>query len=150
MKLPRQLQRKLLSLSTTVQELVCNIVLAVEGLDPEPQRKAQTEYETAEKNKKATALIADKLHGVLSHGGELVDDIAISVAADAGRSTREIAEFLGVEQSYVMRRLCAVRKVVDKAHGCASFPSGDARSQGCASQPVGATVLELFAEAARR
>lgn len=145
MKLPRQLQRKLLSLSTTVQELVCNIVLAVEGLDPEPQRKAQTEYEAAEKNKKATALIAERLNAIVGQSGAIVDDIAISCAANSGRSTREIAAFFGYEQSYVMRRLCAVRKVVEKAHADVERPVALPSASG-----DGATVLELFAEAQRR
>lgn len=110
MKIPKPLERKLHTLSVTVQELVCNIVLAIEGLEAEPQRKAQTEYETADSTKKATRLLNEQLKGFIE--GRRIDpeDAAIAFAAISGRSTREVAEFFSMNQLYAMRRLCALRK----------------------------------------
>lgn len=139
-KLPRQLRRHFANLSTTIQVLIGEIVLSVEGLHAEANRKAQTELEAALRNKKATAQIADKIQAFL--GETVADDVAITVAANAGRSTREIADFYGMEQRYVMRRLCAVRKGVAKWPGKPHEPHEDMNEGG--------EVLELFAEAQRR
>ncbi len=143
MKLPRTLQRRLANLSSTIQELVCNMVLAIEGYTEEPDRKAQTEYEYAQKNKRATEQLALQLREFL--GDTVADDVAIAIAADAGRSTREIALFFELEQPYVMRRLCAIRKGIGR--GVAQPVERRPLKSDVEGSSPSATVLELFAEA---
>jgi hypothetical protein len=142
-KLPRQLRRAFVNLSATVQVLIGEIVLSVEGLHAEANRKAQTELEAALRNKKATEKLAEQLRTFLDGaGGSLTaDEVAYSIAAASGRSTREIANFFGAEQRYVMRRLCAAHK----AAGTYSPPH-----EPHEDMTEGGEVLELFAEAQRR
>lgn len=138
-KLPRKLQRHVANLSTTVQVLLSELVLYVEGHQHGQMRKAETEYKWAlETGKKHAALLADQLQGFV--GNRKCDDVAIAVAASAGRSTGEIADFLGMEQEYVMRRLREIRRMAAKGQ----------KAQHEAEQNDDATVLELFVEAQRK
>ncbi len=142
-KLPRQLRRHFVNLSATIQVLIGEIVLSVEGLQAEANRKAQTELDTALRNKKATELLAEQLRTFLdgAGGSATADEVAYVIAAASGRSTREIADFFGAEQRYVMRRLCAAHKAAG-----AYAPPHDPHEH---MDQVG-EVLELFAEAQRR
>lgn len=138
--LPNHLRRHLVNLSATIQVLVGEIILSVEGLQAEASRKAATELETALRNKRATEQLHKQLTEYLQHHQLPTEDAAIAFSASAGRSTAEIAKFYGFEQNYVRRRLCAIRKSAAKWQAPVEqmelFDGGE--------------VLELFAEAQRR
>lgn len=153
-KLPSKLQRAVSNLSTTVQVLLSEIVLAVEGLDDRARSEAG-KIDYAHKNKRATQLREQQLTDFLNARRIGSEDAAIAVSASAGRSTREIAEFLGIDQLYAMRRLCAVRKqaavykekrqrIRETVQLCFSFFRATPPTQDEAD------VLEVFAEAARK
>lgn len=139
-KLPNQLRRHFVNLSATIQVLIGEIVLSVEGLQAEANRKAATELETALRNKKATEQLNEQLSGFLTCHQLASEDATIAAGTAAGRSTKEVAEFLGIEPRYVMRRLCAIRKSV--AGWRAPIEQEELHAGG--------EVLELFAEAQRR
>ncbi len=151
--LPRSLRRHFVNLSSTIQVLIGEIVLAVEGMDAEPNRKAETEYEDASRNKRATEQLAEQLRGFLEHERLDPTDSAIAVAASQGHTTREMSEFFGFKQAFVMRRLCAVMKRVNdkrrsqerEAAAQLQMSMFDGRGQG-----VHPDVIGLFAEAQRR
>ncbi len=113
-KLPSKLKRHFANLSATIQTLIGEIVLSVEGLQAESNRNASTEFEEVRSSQKATAALQDQLQAYLSQEKLSPTDAAIAVATAAGRSTREIADFHGFEQRYVMRQLCAIRKQIAK------------------------------------
>ncbi len=163
-KLPSKLRRHFVNLSATIQTLFGECILAIEGLDAEPNRKAQTEFEVATLSQKSTEQIAEQLQAFLSHkvvARETLDTVdgAIAVAAASGKSTREIAEFLGYKQRFVMRRLCAVQKLIvaAKVHK-RSRPERFVRQlaftffggQEIRATDEGAEIAEVFAIAQRR
>jgi len=118
-RLPRDLQRCVNNLSATVQVLLSEIVLHAEGLGRQQMRMASTEYEWALKTgKKYAEKIASDLDGlILKRGKRKADDVAIAVAAAAGRSTSEIAEFFGFERHYIELRLNRIRKTAANVAG---------------------------------
>lgn len=136
LKLPAKLQRAATNLSATVQTLLTEIILYAEGFD-DRARSEGGKLDYAMRNKRATALLSEQLKTLLTD--DSADDVAIGVASLAGRSTKEIAEFLGLQQHYVMRRLCAIRKVAAKTK-----PAEEEKPK------YDATILELFAEAQRK
>lgn len=139
LKLPRKLQRHVANLSSTVQVLLSEVILYAEGLEAEANLSTGAKLKSVMKAKKSTELIAEQLTSAI---GETAEDMAIAVAAAAGRSTKEIAEFLSFEQAFVMRRLCAIRKTAEKEW---KHRQEEPRAKG-----DGAIVLEIFAEAQRR
>ncbi len=139
-KLPSQLRRHFVNLSATIQVLVGEIILSVEGLQAEANRKAATELETSLRNKKATEQLNEQLSGYLTCNTLPPEDAMIAISTSHGRSTKEIADFLGIEPRYVMRRLCAIRKSV--AEWRAPHEQEELYDGG--------EVLELFAEAQKR
>ncbi len=163
-KLPSKLQRHFANLSATIQTLFGECILAIEGLDAEPNRNARTEFEVATLSQKSTEQIAAQLQEFLSHKAAARDildtvDGAIAVAAASGKSTREIAEFYGYKQRFVMRRLCAVQKLISAARvKPRSRPERFVRQLAFAwfggqdpnTESDGAEIAEVFAMAQRR
>lgn len=146
-KLPNHLRRHFTNLSVTIQSLIGEIVLAVDGFPVTEPRTAQAEFETAVGTKyltkKPIEQMNDHLREFITCHQLSTEDATIALATVSGRSTKEIAHFLGLESRYVMRRLCAVRKAAAgwKPEVQLSFPFED--SGEC-------DVIELFAEAQRR
>ncbi len=140
LKLPRRLQRHVANLSSTVQVLLSEVILYAEGFEAEANLSTGAELKSVMKAKKSTELLAEQMKELVSDSS--ADDVAIAVCAAAGRTTREIADFLALEQAYVMRRLCSIRKIAEKAW--------QKRPAEPEARGIGATVLELFAEAQRR
>lgn len=138
LKLPRRLQRHVANLSATVQVLLSEVILYAEGLELDANRRAGTEFVTATKTKKPKEWLNEQLSAFLD--ANKADDIAIAFCAGSGRSTRQIANFLGLEQQYVKRRLFAIRKLAEQH--CPPAPEDEKRPD--------ATVIEIFAEAQRR
>lgn len=155
-KLPRRLQRHVANLSSTVQVLLSEIVLAVEGYGDPEMRKADTEFKWADlKGKKDATKINAQLQQYVDYNKLKPEDAAIASAALAGRSTAEVAEFFGINQMYAMRRLCSLRKQADKFKPIVRRERIRSMVQLCFRfvmdpEADDAEVLEEFAEAARR
>lgn len=141
-KLPASLRNHFLNLSLTIQQLVGEIILNVEGMADRDVRAENAMLEQSARAQRANELINDHLKAFLANHQLDSDDAAIAVATASGRSTSEIADFLGLERRHVMRRVCAVRKSAVKWKPekpdffNAPYESGE--------------ILELFAETAER
>ncbi len=136
LKLPAKLQRHVANLSATVQVLLAECILYAEGVED----RARTEggkLDYALKSKKETSLLAEQLKQFLLVS-QSSDELAIATAASNGKSTRQIADFLGFEQRYVDRTLLKVRREAAKAWR---------REQAPEATGDGATILEMFADA---
>lgn len=151
-KLPRKLARHVGNLSATIQVLLTELVLAVEGQEDRARSEAG-KLDYAMRNKRATEKLERELQAYLAATKLPTEDAAIGLAASVGRSTGEIAEFFEIEQMYAMRRLCAIRK------RAASFKPRRSRVrqmvQLCFAflaepEEAAAEVFEVFADAARR
>lgn len=137
--LPAKLHQTFLNLSTTVQQFIGELVLTVEGMPSRENRAENAKLEQAARARRANELINEKLKDFLGCHQLPAEDSAIAMAAANGRSTGEIAKFIGLEQRYVMRRLCHVRKQVSR------WSPLNPEQEHC----DGAEVLHIFAEAQR-
>lgn len=153
MKLPKQLQRAVSTVSATVQQLIYEVALWAQGLPAEANRKARTEYEDAAANQRPTEQLAQRLDAFLRFQATLTrregqlnpTDCAIAAAASSGRNTREIADFMGFEQTYVRNRL---HKVHERAREWAAQQPNEEPEPGETSDV--SEVLDIFAEAQGR
>jgi hypothetical protein len=139
-KLTGSLRSHFLNLSNTIQVLIGDIVLAVEGMHHEAVRREEARYDQAARARRANELSNDRLREYLAEHKIDTTDATIGQCTVSGRSTHETAEFLGLEYRFVMRRLCALRKDVAKWKPAIRHEPA----------PHSADVLELFAEAQRR
>lgn len=138
-KLPSSLRRHFVNLSVTIQHLISEIVLTVEGMPSSENRALDAKLEQAARAQRANEKFNELLKDFLECHQLPPTDSAIAIATLNGRTTRQIAEFIGVEFEYAMRRLMHIRKLVAKWH-----PKEDIEPRD------GADVLELFVEAQRR
>ena len=138
-KLPSSLRRHFVNLSVTIQQLIGEIVLTVEGMPSSDNRALDAKLEQAARARRANEKFGEQLKDFLACHTLSPTDAAIACATLNGRTTRQIAEFIGVEFEYAMRRLMHIRKLVAKWHPVEEIEPRE-----------GADVLELFAEAQRR
>ena len=139
-KLPANLRRHFLNLSTTIQQLIGEIVLTIEGMPAQENRAEAAKVEQAARARRANEAINDKLRDFINAHQMSADDACIAAATANGRNTSEIADFLGLRQEYVMRRVNAIRKTV-----AAWNPD-----LGAIEATEAHGVLEVFAEAQYR
>lgn len=137
--LPSSLHRKFVNLSLTVQQLVGEIVLTIEGMPTSDNRAENAKLEQAARARRANELINEQIRSLLTCNRLSNEDGAIALATVNGRSTKEIGEFLGMETKKVMRRLCEIKRAAQRW-----------RPMEQAEMQMGGEVLELFAEAQRR
>lgn len=137
-RLPANLKRHFVNLSVTIQQLISEIVLTIEGMPTQENRAEDAKLEQSARARRANEAINDKLREfILSH--EFInDDAAIATATANGRSTGDIASFMGLEQRYVRQRVGAIRKAV--ANWRPEPGPIEAFSEG-------GSVIEIFAEA---
>ncbi len=135
--LPATLHRKFVNLSLTVQQLVGEIVLTLEGMPTRDNRTETAKLEQAARARRANELITEQLRAFIACKQLGAEDSAIAVSTVAGRTTQQIADFCGLEARYVMRRLCQIKKLAQK------WQPVDVPIE----EHEGGEVLELFAEA---
>ncbi len=140
-RLPANLKRHFVNLSVTIQQLITEIVLTIEGMPAQENRAEDAKLEQSARARRANEAICNKLRDFIAAHQLLNDDAAIAMATANGRSTGEISDFLGLEQRYVRSRVHAIRKSADK-WTAPPHTGADAYSDG-------ASVIEIFAEAQR-
>lgn len=112
-KLPANLKRHFVNLSVTIQQLIGEIVLTIEGMPSQENRAEDAKLEQSARARRANEAINNKLREFIQAHQLINDDAAIASATANGRSTGDIADFLGLEQRYVRNRVAAIRKAAD-------------------------------------
>ncbi len=111
LNLPADLHRHFVNLSTTIQSLITEIVLTVEGMSDVSNRSDVSKIEQSAKASRANELIVEKLNELFSCNKLNNDDSAICLAAMNGKNVKQISDFFGMNVFYVRRRLCALKKM---------------------------------------
>lgn len=137
-KLPSRLRRHFTNLSVTIQQLVTEIVLTIEGMPSQENRAEDAKLEQAARARRSNEFINERLREFINTHQMNADDAAIASCTANGRTTTEIADFLGLEQNYVMRRVNAIRKTV------AAWNPETGKVEAYSD---GNSIIEIFAEA---